>query len=399
MTASMVGLGLAMAVSMNAQATNGAANHVFQVPAGWLRFDSPNATTLSPRTHRGQVTMFLSGRDIEGSFRAAFESEMQGMRGQLLIVNAGEARSGRSKAGFDLLSQTVELGAADGSRSARFYLAANPPGRLEIMVFAAPNLELFQRFWPDVEAFAETWTFTNSGRSPEAAPGPAAMQPPPSGNRIAGIYKGYKYNFTTVLGAVQKRATEDYLTFYPDGFIYHGLPFHGWTGLDRARALETNPEITGSYEIVGNRVNLTLNRGQYRLVGMREGPAITIDGRPYTLLGDPARLANPVLDGVFMREDARPGEDLARRAIRFTAAGQFEDRGIVQTITPSEIINGNPRNERPGGSGTYRLESYTLRLRYSDGYERTLPLVIDPAEMDRPAQVRLSINRYSLVRR
>jgi hypothetical protein len=80
------------------------------------------------------------------------------------------------------------------------------------------------------------------------------------------------------------------------------------------------------------------------------------------------------------------------RAIRFTRNGQLEDRGIVETITPSEIINGNPRYERPDGSGTYRLEPYTLRLRYSDGYERTLPIVVEPAEIDRQALGRISVN-------
>jgi hypothetical protein len=125
-----------------------------------------------------------------------------------------------------------------------------------------------------VEAFTRTWTFavpnsvTSSASEPHgsAASGKGANKVP-HGQRNCGIYKGYKYVYTTVLGVVQKRATEDYLTFYPDGFIYHVLPFHGWTGLDRSQVLRTNPEVSGFYEIAGDRLTLALDRGRYRFTG------------------------------------------------------------------------------------------------------------------------------------
>jgi hypothetical protein len=100
-----------------------------------------------------------------------------------------------------------------------------------------------------------------------------------------------------------------------------------------------------------------------------------------------------------VRADAQPGEDLARKFIRFTRDGQFMDQGIVLAVTNSEIINGNPRFERPAGSGTYRLAPYTLILRYADGYQRPLALIVDPADLDKPSLSRLLVNTYTLVSR
>jgi hypothetical protein len=126
---------------------------------------------------------------------------------------------------------------------------------------------------------------------------------------------------------------------------------------------------------------------------------IQLADRPYTLAGDPAKSTAHTLEGDFGRADAMPGEDLARRFIRFTREGQFVDQGIVNVVTSSDISTGSPRFERQSDSGTYKLAPYTLILHYSDGYQRQLGITIQPSDLDKPALQQLFVNTYTLVRR
>ena len=100
-----------------------------------------------------------------------------------------------------------------------------------------------------------------------------------------------------------------------------------------------------------------------------------------------------------MREDAQPGEDLARRTIRFTRDGRFEDQGIVESVLPSEIVNGEPILERPSGQGFYQVARNTLLLRYSDGYEKRIPISVDFAQQQNPRLSKLTVNTCTLVLR
>ena len=97
--------------------------------------------------------------------------------------------------------------------------------------------------------------------------------------------------------------------------------------------------------------------------------------------------------------DARPGEDLARRFSRFTRDGRFQDQGLVTTIAGTDTTGGNLRFEREGGMGTYHLSNFTLTLRYSDGYERGLPILIHPEDQDQPMPAGIFVNTYTLIRK
>jgi hypothetical protein len=119
---------------------------------------------------------------------------------------------------------------------------------------------------------------------------------------------------------------------------------------------------------------------------------LDIADRHYTLLGDPAKSDAKTLDGAFVRAGAQPGEDVACKFIRFTRDGQFVDQGIVTIVTPTDISMGNSRFERAAGSGAWRLGPYTLILRYADGYQRQLPIIIEPADMEKPVLSKLIVN-------
>ena len=103
-------------------------------------------------------------------------------------------------------------------RSYRYYLAANPPGRIEMLVFMTATPELFKAYFLTVQQFVEEWTFADAAK-------PAAALPESS--RLEGVYAGYKFIYVTILGAVQKKAVEDFYSFFPDGTVYWGLPRHG----------------------------------------------------------------------------------------------------------------------------------------------------------------------------
>ena len=385
----------------------------FRIPPGWRRSDTPGGTTLvAGGVQPGTVVIFLGDRALSTSFRMGFDTDLLALNQGLRVVSTTPVQTGRNNDGVELLSTRVELVALNGSRSYRFYLAANPPGRLEMTVYMAASSQLYTAHWNEMLAFVAGLHFTSQTATGPAGPPAAPAAPgaqsgqqsrsPPSpiepvvvpAGRLEGIYSGYKYIYVTVLGVVQKQATFDQYTFFADGTVYWGLV--PMLGFDMARARQKDPEYCGSYSVSGNKISVTMGGGN-RFVAVLSGRIMQIEDRPYTLLGDPAKTPSRVLDGIFMREDAQPGEDLARRSIRFTRDGQFEDQGIVESVLPSEIVNGNPIPERPGGRGSYQLARNTLVLRYSDGYEKRIPITIDFADQEKPALSKISVNTYSLV--
>lgn len=397
----VAGLALASLIVLSAQERAG--NQSFRIPQGWTRTDQPGSTVLSPTAEpKNTVALLLTGHPLQDDFRQTFDRDVKRLNGDLRLVKAGEVQSRRTPDGIDLLALTVELQSSSGGRTVRYYLAANPSGRLEMALYMTTPA-LFQRYWPAMQQFVSTWSFATRNTSPATTPPPPA-DPGPIGttasNRLDGVYIGYKYNYVTVLGVVQKKAVNDYFSFFPDGTVYWGLPQTGLAGFNLARACQGGrQDFCGTYQLNGEQITILLNNGTYKQAGSVMGSKIQLADRPYTLAGDPAKSAAHTLEGDFGRADAMPGEDLARRFIRFTRDGQFVDQGIVNVVTSSDISTGSPRFERQSGSGTYKLAPYTLILRYSDGYQRQLGVTIQPSDMEKPALQQLFVNTYTLVRR
>ncbi|HEX3880795.1 MAG TPA: hypothetical protein VHW24_27625 [Bryobacteraceae bacterium] len=400
-------------------AQNQAGNQTFHIPQGWIQTDSARATILSPSAElKDAVALVLSGHPFTGDFRAAFDQDVKAMNGALRVLRGSEVQGRRTADGVDLLATTVDLQAANRASPKRFYMAASVRGRYELMVYTAATPALFQRYWPAVQQFISTWTFANlntpaappaeavptaplpgAPKAPalETSPAPAGVTPP---NRLEGLYLGYKYNYVTVLGVVQRKAVNDYFSFFPNGEVYWGLPQTGLVAFSMATACAGGKaDFCGTYRINGEQLSIVLNRGTYRQGGSVAGGTLQIEDRKYTLQGDPSKSSAHTLEGDFGRADAQPGEDLARRFIHFTRDGRFVDQGIVTTVVSSDISSGNPRFERAAGSGTYNLAPYTLILHYSDGYQRQLGIYVAPSDMEKPALSQFFVNTYSLVRR
>lgn len=407
-TLRVVALAALSVVSLPAQ--DRADNQIFRIPQGWTRTDAPGATVLSPKAEpKNLVVLVLSGRPLTADFRETFDHDVKGLNGTMKVVKAGEVQSRHAPEGVDLLATSVELQAGPLQRSYRYYMGASVNGRFEILMYMAATPVLFQRYWPTVQQFVSTWSFANlpKAASPGTEAGTDAAPPAPKAaasgdapaNRIEGVYSGYKYNYVNVLGAVQKKAVNDYFSFFPDGTVFWGLPQTGLVGFNMARACQGRVEFCGTYQVNGDQVVIVLNRGTYRQVGSIAPGGFRIADRPYTLQGDPAKSAAKMLEGDFGRADAQTGEDLARRFIRFTRDGRFVDQGIVTTVCSSDISTGSPRFERAAGNGTYSLGPFTLILHYSDGYTRQMGITIQPGDMDKPSLSQIFVNTYTLVRR
>jgi len=402
-------LGLAGASMLLVIAQEQAGNQTFRIPDGWTRTNQPGSTILSPSAEpKNMVVILLAERPFAGDFRAAFDHDVKGMNGDLRTISAGEVKSIRTREGFDLLNTTYNLQAANGAKSLRYYQAANVQGRLEIVTYLAANTALFQKYTPTLVQFLSTLSYGGSPPAP-ANPAPAtpptdvpAAEPPASSlppNRLDGIYRGYKYNYVTVLGVVQKKAVFDYYSFFPNGTVYWGLPPTGLAGFNMARACQGKMDFCGNYQLSGDQITIVVNGGTYRQTGSYIPGRIQIGDRPYTLQGDPSKSAAHMLEGDFGRADAQPGEDLARKFIRFTRDGHFIDQGIVTTVCGADYSTGKLVFERPAGSGTYTLAPYTIILRYSDGYQRQIAVTIEPADMQKTTLTQLLVNTYTLVRR
>jgi hypothetical protein len=410
-----------MVALLNAQEPARMGNQIFRIPPGWARADSPAGAVIAPAAEpKDSVVLLLSGRPLNGDFRAAFDQMVAAINGNLRPLAPGQVQGRHISDGVDLLADTLEFQAPNHSHFKRFYLAASVRGRFESVIYSAATVALFQRYWPVVNQFVSTWTFASlaSQASPSAEssaePPPRAADPPPAPTAEAaprtaaaaatsgpldGIYSGYKFIYATVVCAVQRKAVNDYFSFFPDGSVFWGLPQTGLAGFDMARACQGKVEFCGTYQMNGDQLLISLNRGTYRQAGSRNAAGLQIEDRQYTLEGDPSKSAAHVLDGVFVRADARPGEDLARHFIRFTRDGQFVDQGIVTSVVSADISTGSPRFERPAGAGTYRLAPYTLILRYQDGYVRQLGVTIKPVDVEKPQITQLFVNTYTLVRR
>jgi hypothetical protein len=391
-----------------AQQPAGNAMH-YDMPPGWHREQANGGTYLVPdRVPGGLVVIFLGARPLATSFQEGFETDLAGLgRGQRVLFRT-PAQLSRGADGVPRMSAQARLQAPSGARSYRFYLAANPAGQLHMAVFMAATEQLYNTHWTSMQQFAAGWRFDGPSGPAAAAPpsttASTAVGPPPAAvpvrvpaGRLEGIYAGYRYIYATVQGGVvQRQARLDYYTFFADGTVYWGIV--PMLGFDMARARGQDPEYAGLYSTSGNKVSVSLGPSN-RFVAVLNGSLLQVEDREYRLQGDPAKTPEGILDGVFRREDAQPGEELARRAIHFGRDGTFEDQGIIESITAAEIVNGNPLPQRASGRGWYQLARNTLLLRYADGYEQRLPITIDLPEQSRGAPSKISVNTYSLVLR
>lgn len=390
-----------------AQSPAGARNQIIVVPPGWSRTDlGGTATVLIPDSDRDSVQVLFQGFPSEGSLHDTFKRDYDKMISGRKAQTSGQPLALTSLQGAPMMTASFHIESPGEAPAWVVLVEAATPGTIEKILMTAKTQESFTRNLAALRQITESWQFANmpaSGGGASArqstAPGGVAGDLPPG--RLEGVYSGYKFVYRTTIGAmVQRSAQTDFFTFFRDGTVFNGLPDHGLERFNMAQACSNGrQDFCGVYQLEGERITIVLDRGKYRQVGRYTPDQIQIADRRYILQGDPGKTPSRSLDGIYVRADARPGEDLARRFIRFTRDGRFQDQGLVTTIAGTDITGGNLRFERQGGTGTYRLSNFTLTLRYSDGYERGLPILISPDDQDQPLPAGIFVNTYTLIRR
>ena len=145
----------------------------FSVPAGWSVQDIPTGLTLTPGNlaagEEVAVTLF-PGKDFSGDFAAWFAQANKGIAGYT-VVSRSSVESGKTGQGVPLLAQAVVFKNSAGQQIYMYYQAANPEGRVELLLYAASSLAAFKKYQPQLSALTDSVKFVavnaSSGNTPK----------------------------------------------------------------------------------------------------------------------------------------------------------------------------------------------------------------------------------------
>ncbi len=189
---------------------------------------------------------------------------------------------------------------------------------------------------------------------------------------------------------------QSYLTFYPDGRVYHDDPDEGMAvPLDWAEACRNTQ--CGTYRVAGNTVEVRWSSGSGQRFRIEAGGVLKPEGSTRRL----RRLA-PLdglrLDGVYARVNT--GGDVAV-GITFSREGEFREYNLLPyTNWVMRGDRGQRQREVVGeGWGRYTIRRNTLELRYSNGLVARLMISVPPGVSPDGNASTIYINRTSLTRR
>ncbi|WP_161882854.1 hypothetical protein [Deinococcus alpinitundrae] len=151
-------------------------------PPGWTA--QPSASTLSlkpPNLAAGEVALITlsKGSDFKGDFAAAFDQLSKTGPTGYTLLSRSKAVPDKDQNGVALIAQAAVFQNASGQPLYLYYVAANPPGRLEILVYTASSLSTFQKYEPAVTALAGSVTF-GTPKASGTATAPPPTKPPPT---------------------------------------------------------------------------------------------------------------------------------------------------------------------------------------------------------------------------
>jgi hypothetical protein len=191
---------------------------------------------------------------------------------------------------------------------------------------------------------------------------------------LHGIYRGFQHRTLAGPILVESGVSPRFITFYPDGRVFQGFAIEGMDAYDP----DTDP-VHGRYRLNGNVVEIEWSGhdgvsspiamdGSLVFYGVRYAPLPACDGL--------------ALAGSYGRDWSN--EFVARRTIRFTTDGRFEDTGILAqtSLNVSGKYAASPpawSNARPlTGTGAYRIRNNTLYLDYDNGARETIAIYVKP---------------------
>lgn len=223
-----------------------------------------------------------------------------------------------------------------------------------------------------------------AGMLPPSAPAQVSRGP-----ALNAVYLGWRIPMN------MSAPTEDYITFYPDGRVYHEDPDEGMAApLDWSTACR-NVQC-GTYRIEGSRVRIRWSSGSEDAFELEPGAVLRRPGREqrYRPL---APLDGVGLDGVYVLRGER-GEVTV--GITFSAAGEFREYNLMPYT--NWVMRGDAaqrrRMERREGWGRYTIRRNTLELRYDGGPVARFMVSVPPGVAPGPRPATLVINRVRLLR-
>lgn len=170
----VVTMGALIALGMQAPAqTAQSGNVVYQTPKGWKRMEQNRVTVLVPSDlPQGKQAMLviMPGQKLQGDFKQMFGAIRKLLEQDQKVVQEGRLMGGRGPGGVETVTTLVITEDAEKNPAFRFYYAARPGDRFEMIAYLSNDKDLFNRYQPAVAEFCKGLTFANlkGGAEPEA---------------------------------------------------------------------------------------------------------------------------------------------------------------------------------------------------------------------------------------
>ena len=193
---------------------------------------------------------------------------------------------------------------------------------------------------------------------PPARPGGAINEPaaPASSTAVPDGMLNRLYVANRLSDIYRNSINHDYLMFFPDGSVMHGLPDQGFDGFNfQTWASTADQALVGRYRAYGNRIEIVWNAANQR--GSVERDENADDTRGNQVYIPVCRCSGAKFSGVYM---------WGPYSIQFSPDGRFVDRGVADQFHffPDSVqFFEHPRS----GGGTYAVQNYTLYLDYGAG--------------------------------
>jgi hypothetical protein len=170
-------------------------NVIYQVPKGWKRMEQNKVTFLVPSDlppGRQAMLVIVPGQKLQGEFKQAFGAMRKVLEQDQKVVQEGKLMEGRGPGNSETVTTVVITEDDQKNTAYRFYYAAKPGDRFEMIAYLSNDKDLFNKYQPVVAEFCKGVTFANlkGGAEPAAGtdtpPVPEKNDEPERGTEIEG---------------------------------------------------------------------------------------------------------------------------------------------------------------------------------------------------------------------
>jgi hypothetical protein len=148
-------------------------------PDGWTIFEEGGSLVFRPddlAAGEDARIIVLPGEPLKGDFRRWFDAKRAAAEKGQRVTSGGKVEASKSRAGIDLLKCDVVVHSNAEGFVCRRYLAANPPGRVELIALRTNGPALFTKYQPAFDEMSLKWRDARLGAMPPGA-GEVAAQP------------------------------------------------------------------------------------------------------------------------------------------------------------------------------------------------------------------------------